>query len=100
MDGELRNPSMIGYISVLIDTGVFRSMKDLEEFFEEGYFDTESFIHQRVSSKRALHYSEASSLYCDIGSSRVLGGCEKIVAFNDSIIKAIEECRKYELKED
>ena len=100
MNGELRNPLMIGYISVLIDTGVFRSIKDLEEFFEEGYFDTESFIHQRVSSKRALHYSEASSLYCDIGSSRVLGDCEKIVAFNDSIMEAIEECRKYELKED
>lgn len=100
MNGELRNPLMIGYISVLIDTGVFRSINDLEEFFEEGYFDVESFIRQRVLSKRIRHYSEASSLYCDIGSSRVLGDCEKIAAFNDSIIKAIEECRKYELKED
>lgn len=100
MNGELRNPLMIGYISVLIDTGVFKSIKDLEEFFEEGYFDVESFTRQRVLSKRMRHYSEASSLYCDIGSSRVLGDCEKIATFNDSIIKAIEECRKYELKED
>lgn len=100
MNGELRNPLMIGYISVLIDTGVFRSIKDLEEFFEEGYFDIDSFISQRVLSKRVLHYSEASSLYRDIGSSRVLGDCEKIAAFNDSITKAIEECRKYELRED
>ena len=100
MNGELRNPFMVGYISVLIDTGVLRSIKELEEMLEEGYFDIESFIRQRVLSKRALHYSEASSLYCDIGSSRVLVDCEKIVSFNDSIIKAIEECRKYELKED
>lgn len=100
MNGELRNPFMVGYISVMIDTGVLKSIKDLEEILEEGYIDIERFIRQRVSSKRALHYSEASSLYCDIGSSHVLGGCEKIAAFNDSIIKAIEECRKYELKED
>lgn len=100
MSDEMRSPIMAGYLSVMFDTGVLSSVKDFEEILEEGYLDIKSSIKQRVLSKRILHYSEASSLYCDLDSSRVLEDCEKIVAFNDSIVKAIEECRKYELKED